>query len=197
MRSSNIFILAGCIALLGLAVFAYKVMDLRFPLLPEEQSESWYVEARLNFRGDRSLRSEIGNAGDRPVRATVYLPRRQADMAMVDEQFVAGGYGIEQEELDNRNRVATFTKSRGGNSESIFYRGIFYRLDSAAESRKPKTEPVAVSPYKKKQRPNFVGPVEVDPLLSAIDGVISDAQSRAADRRSLIKALAREVRRGR
>jgi hypothetical protein len=193
MRSFGSLTLVGFLIILGLLIFFYKYTELKFPLTPSEQYDSWYIEARLSFKPDWSYQGDLEDPTDRPVRVEMLLPRTQENLALIEEQFIADGYGIEVEKNGIDNRQALLTKRKGDRKELIYYRAIFYRLDSSEETTIPREKPRADSPFQKKKRPNYIEGAEADPLLQAIDGIIDEAGERAADKRSLIKALALEV----
>ena len=190
MRRITVWLLALTLTFAGLALFWYKVDSLEFPLTPSDEYDSWYVEARLAFRPDRSLRTEEDSWDARPVRLSLHLPEAPHELAMVDEQFVAEGFGLTTSTQDDGDRLVTFTKRKGERRELIYYRAILYHLDSPAPQKKDKNKPKVSSPYSKKSRPDRVE-AEEEPLFLAVDSLIEQAKDESADKRSFIKALAK------
>ena len=47
MNNRHIYVLSAVLALIGLALFAYKSQVLGFPLQPQEQTRVWTIEATL------------------------------------------------------------------------------------------------------------------------------------------------------
>ena len=194
MRKYTSLLLALSLTLLSLAIFAYKHFELKFPLSPSEQYDSWYIEARLNFHGDQSFLSDLEDSSDKPVSARLYLPRPQEKLALVQEQFSADGFGVEKQREENNNRLALFTKRQASRNEVIYYRALFYELDSPVHhDLLPEQRPKAHSPYRHAARSSYVPGENTDPMLDALHGIIADAREKAADKLSLIKALAREA----
>lgn len=190
MRRLTTWVLAIILCIAGFGLFWYKVDQLEFPLEPTDNYDSWYVEAKLAFRPDRSLRTNEDSWDARPVKLSLHLPSAPSDLAMVDEQFVAEGFGQTESEEEDGDRLAVFTKRKGERRELIYYRAILYRLDSPGPRSRAEKEPKAKSPYSKKSRPDRVEEEE-EPLLLAIDSVIEQARAESADKRSFIKALAK------
>jgi len=190
MRRLTVWSLAAFLCLAGLSLLWYKVDVLEFPLTPSEDYDSWYVEARLAFSPDKSLRTSEDTWDARPVKLALHLPSNPSTLAMVDEQFVAEGFGLDIEKQDDGVRIAVFSKRKGERRELIYYRTVLYKIDSPSADQEVEKTPVANSPYYKKKRAERIEEEE-EPLLLAIDSLIAEARGASADKRSFIKALAK------
>jgi len=51
MNKKHLYILTAVLALIGGGVLAYRAIVLEFPLTPRESTETWRVEARIEFEG--------------------------------------------------------------------------------------------------------------------------------------------------
>lgn len=180
MRTLSVLVISLVLAALGLGVFLYKVKALEFPLTPSETYRSWYVEA--SFR----LQPNSGTAGE-PMKLRFYLPRASKNLGIVDENFVASGFGRDESiEPESRNRAVTFSKRDARPAEIILYRASIYSLDSGTNKRlkAPKAD-TAYSPQNRKD----LGRPEGDPLFVAIDSLLDEARSRSADDLSMVREI--------
>ena len=110
MTNRHLYLLAALLALVGLGLAAYKAVWLEFPLFPRGESPVWSLEAKVTF---------VAQGG--PVKATLMLPSTGARMAILDESFVSGGYGLlTQTQEGNRQALWTIRKAQG--SQALFYR---------------------------------------------------------------------------
>ena len=80
MNKTHLYVLAFVLAAVGLALFAYKVLALNFPLSPGAESYTWNVEAKINFE-----------PGKEPVKVTLFTPRSTRRYAITNEAFVSRG----------------------------------------------------------------------------------------------------------
>jgi hypothetical protein len=180
MRTLSVIVISFLLAALGFGLFFYKVNVLEFPLTPSEKYRSWYVEA--SFR----LKPTSGEAGD-PMKLRFFLPRASKNLGIVDENFVASGFGHDESiEPESRNRSITFSKRSARDAEIILYRASIYSLDSGAGKRPKAPKPdLAYSPEHRKDLPRPEG----DPLFVAIDSLLDEARSKSADDLSLVREV--------
>ena len=73
-------VLSLSLLVIGGLIFAYKVVRLGYPALPDLTSEVWTVQVRLRI-----------NAENGPVRAELMLPSRPSGFAVSRENFVSRG----------------------------------------------------------------------------------------------------------
>jgi hypothetical protein len=193
MKRTTTFTLILSLIAISLSLFFYKAKVLEFPLSPDTQYNSWYVELRLRFQPDYSLsmKTDLEEPTNKPVRLELKLPSQPQDMALVDEQFVASGWGIDEQESKAGERSAIFTRRSTGRSEMLYYRAVLYNLDSPEKPEKLAEKPTADLTYNLKKRPALASTLSQDPLLTAITGIIVEAKETSADKRSLIKSIAK------
>ncbi len=82
MNNRHIYVLSAVLALIGLALFAYKSQVLGFPLQPQEQTRVWTVEAAVRF-----------DPGPAAVKATLRIPNLTPGFSILDENFISRGFG--------------------------------------------------------------------------------------------------------
>jgi hypothetical protein len=68
MKRFSTFTLVFTLVAISLAIFGYKTTALEFPTTPNKQYDSWYVELRMRFQPDYSLKSDLEEPTDKPVR---------------------------------------------------------------------------------------------------------------------------------
>ncbi len=176
MRTFHTFIIAAICASLGLCLFFYKSVILDFPLFPNKQAESWYIEAKI----------ELESRGA-PVKAKLYLPFETNGYALVDENFINHGYGFTTKKAtDTHNRIATWSKRAVKGKEVIFYRAIIYGINSPLEGQRAVKPPHPTLTYKNDEVKNKA----VDnPGYAALINLIEEIHSRSADASSFVTEL--------
>jgi hypothetical protein len=189
MKNVTTNLLMLVLVAVSLILFAYKVRVLEFPLAPNKQYESWYVEMRMRFQPDYSLKSDLEEPTDKPVRLEMQLPRQPENLAMVEEQFVSDGWGRDVQKADDGTRSVVFTKRKTDRRELLYYRTMLYKLDSPEEETSPVKAPVAKSPYNLKLHPDLTLDAKQDPVLMAVQSLILEAKETAADKHSLIQSI--------
>ena len=80
MNRVHLLILTALLTIVGLGVFAYKAVVLGFPLLPEQETRVWTVQARFSIQ-----------AGKQPVKAVLQIPSQEHAEDVV-AQVSAKGY---------------------------------------------------------------------------------------------------------
>lgn len=177
MRPNLTYILAFAFTVFGLSIAAFKAWKLDYPLLPHTTSESWHVEAQLSYA-----------AGNKPIKASLYLPRFSQGISIVDENFISDGYGFSTKiDSDTGNRTAKWTKRRAGGREVLFYRAIIYRAntDSFSADVKPDYNPITYGTEA------FSKLAETDPTYIALSSIIQEVQERSADSESFAEGVMR------
>ena len=114
---------------LGLGLFLYKALALGFPVLPGEKSDLWDVEARVKF-----------SARGRAVK--VFIPRSTRRLAVVDENFIARGFGLTTT-IVNANRQAVWAVRRASGPQGLYYRAVVQALvpgDQEPSAPRPKID---------------------------------------------------------
>lgn len=171
MNNRRLYILAASLTLLGLGVFLYKVSVLKYPLLPDTQSDLWDIEVRVDFvaRGE-------------PVKVALFIPRSTRRYAIEDEHFVSRGYGVRTKKLSgNRQVVWSARKARG--QQALYYRATVRNI------RGTRSRIADKDPSGEQTRPGAEKPVFEGPYLAAAESVIADIRARSADVDSMVFEL--------
>ena len=149
---------------LGLGLFAFKTVVLQFPLIPQTQVELWIVEAHLTFF-----------AKNKPVKASLALPRNTRRYAIVDENFISQGYGLTTVK-DEDNRRATWSIRNANGKQHLYYRATVRRVD-------------VDDPHTDKQSPQVLPPYFEGAQLTAVQAFVSDIKEKSADTATFVAEL--------
>ena len=125
MKKTQLYLLAFAIATLGIAAFFYKWQVLRFPVEPVAQTEVWEIQARVEYQGRGG-----------PNKVTLQLPSEPPGYAILDENFVARGYGITVEKTKS-GREVQWAIRRASGTQALYYRATVFRDDHAAPPDPP------------------------------------------------------------
>jgi hypothetical protein len=134
MRNLHVFILAAALTAVGLGIFAYKVIDLGFPLHREARAHVWNVELKLHF-----------NAQDGPTKAAIVLPNDSGHFIVRRQTYVASSYGITLDGDAEGNRLAVFSKRKAQGEQTIYYRASVQAYPGL-DQRTPGPEPRIIAP---------------------------------------------------
>ncbi len=117
MNKKHLYLLAGTLTAIGLLLFIYKLLVLDFPLVPEAKTHVWNIEAHLTYE-----------AGQKPVKVVMAIPRNSRRFAILNENFISQGYGFNVSTEDGRRQVQwSIRKARG--RQSLYYRAAVARMD--------------------------------------------------------------------
>jgi hypothetical protein len=152
----------------GLVLFLYKILALDFPLIPETRTSVWDIEAHLTFE-----------AGDTPIKVAMHIPRNSKRFAIVNENFISRGYGVDVSTEEGKRRVIwSIRKARG--LQSLFYEASVLRVDREIKSTRPaKAEP---------GKPDLSGAHR-----EASQTIVSEILEKSADTDSLVAGLLRRL----
>lgn len=164
MNKKHIYILALILTVIGLGIFLYKALVLKFPLKPEAESYLWNVEAKITFE-----------AGKEPVKVSLFIPPGSRRFAITNDSFISRGYGLTTS-MEDGNRTAVWSLRRAQGLQVLYYRGEARRLDA-------KERPVTAPPPQV-QAPGFSG---AD--LIAAEALVARIQRRSADTASMVSEL--------
>ena len=157
-------------ALIGIGMFAYKYVALGLPLTPEEASKTWQIETRLAFR------SAMG-----PTKVSIPFPSQSGRYAIIDQNFVAPGYGLFTE-VQEPNRRSVFA-IRDALGEQVLYASFtVHRVPRATAEISMREEPPLQTPQ--------LGGAK---LLAATD-VLDMARDESADVETLTLAILKRLR---
>ncbi len=117
MSKRHLYILTAVLCALGLGIFLYKTLILKFPLVAETQSKLWDIEVRLSFQ-----------AKNQPIKVSLFLPKNTRRYAIIDENFISQGFGFSTSK-DDKNRKAIWSKRQAKGQHSLYYRGTVRRIE--------------------------------------------------------------------
>ncbi|MFK4766336.1 inactive transglutaminase family protein [Desulfobaculum sp. SPO524] len=152
------------LACTGLAVFAYKVHVLGFPLSPDETSPLWKVEAHVAFEGT-----------GQPVKVRLQTLDRVPGFVVTDEHYIGGNFGLHTTE-ENGNAAAIWSRRRAAGKQDIFYYATL-RPDPNW-TWQPSTE-----------SPTLTDPGFTESELKAADTLLSEAGMQSADLETFVPLL--------
>jgi hypothetical protein len=167
MNRLHLYVLAGLLAFGGLAMAAYKLLVLGFPLTPQTQTEVWRIEVHARF-----------DAAGGAVKAAIKLPMQTGYATVIDQGFSARGYGVTTA-LAEANRRAVYAKREAQGRQDLYYRVVIDvgRVAGAAEESKP----VARAPAFRAD------------ALPAAQTLVDAAQAESADPRTLAATLVKRL----
>ena len=157
------FLLIG----IGLTIGGYKVAFLGLPISPNQQTKTWTVQAKVNFKG---------NGGPAIVDFTV--PKITPGFSVLDEDFISSKYGLALQE-QRESRVAQWAVRRARGEQLLYYR-LFVA---------PSTKQVAWQ-----EKPDFPFPPDFEePYASAIRAIIDDVRKESADVATYTRELLQQL----
>jgi hypothetical protein len=126
MNRLHLIVMTLTLTFIGSIVFLYKALVLDFPLVSDVRSDVWDVEAHLTFVSD-----------NKPVKVSMNLPRNSRRFAIVNENFISRGYGINVVAEDGKRKIDwSIRKARG--TQNLYYRASVRRMDRDVPPQKPK-----------------------------------------------------------
>ena len=164
MNKRHLYILVLCLVILGLGLFVYKAVVLQFPLIPQTQAELWIVEAHLTFF-----------AKNKPVKASLALPRNTRRYAIVDENFISQGYGLTTVK-DDENRRATWSIQKANGKQHLYYRATVRRVEMDDS-------------YDKSYQPEIIQPFLEGAQFAAAQALLTDIKAKSADTATFVAVL--------
>lgn len=169
MDNRHLYLLAAGLALLGGAVFAYKVVELDFPLTPSVSSMAWQVEVKVSFE-----------TGDRPVKVELQVPGSRESLPILNENFISRGFGLTTTRVDS-HRLAIWSKRRPEGAQALYYRALVeLRPPQGAERAAVKPPEIALPPF---------GGAE----MIAANAILDDARQKSADLDTFVAQLVRRL----
>jgi hypothetical protein len=164
MNNRHLYLLAGSLTAIGLILFLYKLFVMDFPLVPEAKTFIWNIEAHLTFE-----------AGSKPVKVSMFIPRNSRRFTIMNENFVSKGYGVSVS-TENGKRLVHWSIRKAKGSQSLYYRATVIRMDRDMLPYKP-----AIS---KQEKPDLEGA-----YLEASKALINEVREKSADTKSLVVGL--------
>jgi hypothetical protein len=162
-KSRQWIVLSLVLMLLGGLLFAYKVVRLGYPPLPDQMSEQWIIQARLELHPEQG-----------PVRASLLLPTRSSGFTVSDEHFVSRGFGLTIEE-DLFRRQADWAIRRLNEPKTLYYRAaVITDTRQRRFANTPQYPPI---------------PELEEPWASAMADIMEEVRSESADIESFTAAI--------
>jgi hypothetical protein len=165
VNNKHLYWLAGILFLLGMGMFFYKVVVLKFPITSDDTAQIWDIEVKVHLKPTKG-----------PIKIRLYIPKANSRFSITDEQFISAGYGLGVKLVDsNRQAIWSIRDTRG--EQVIFYRGTIRPREA---------------PYTTTQKPPEIdiGSVEFSEAKRiAAQSVIDDAKNKSAD----IETFVREI----
>jgi len=156
-------VLSLLLVMLGGLIFAYKVVRLGYPPIPDQMSEQWTVQARLEIHPEQG-----------PVRASLLLPSYSSGYTVSEENFISRGFGLTVEEKFFR-RQADWAIRRLSEPKTVYYRAtVIPDTRQSRFARKPDYPPV---------------PELEEPWASALADFVDEVRAESADIESFAAAV--------
>lgn len=168
MKKTQLYLLAAILIAAGLAAFAYKWKTLKFPVTPVEQTEVWEVQARVEYQPRSG-----------PNRVVLQIPLDPPGYSILDEHFVARGYGMNIERTRaGGSREVQWTIRRARGTQALYYRATVYRDGD---------------PPPDTSRPQLADPPQLEePHLGAAQALLEQVREVTVDSASFAGQLLRE-----
>ncbi|MBT8049428.1 MAG: UUP1 family membrane protein [Xanthomonadales bacterium] len=162
-KSRQWMVLSLFLVSLGCLIFAYKTATLGYPALPDEQSEQWVVQVRMEIEPE-----------DGPVQASILLPARATGFTVSEENFVSRGFGLTLDE-DLFRRQANWAIRSLPKPKTLYYRATV--IGNPQDQRFAKRPGMPESPQLR------------EPWAGALSDIVEEVSSESAD----VESFAAEV----
>lgn len=167
MRRRYVYNLAIVLTVVGLAMFVYKWRVLGLPVVADQQTPVWTVEAAIEFEG-----------GPGSIKVDLFIPTLTPGFTVLNEFTVSPGYGSSTNYVTG-GRQMQFAVRRADGRQTIYYRVVVYEDPASDESD---TTP----PFPPRPR------VE-EPYSTAIQELVSEVREHSADPASFTAELLRRM----
>jgi len=164
MNNKHVLALAAVLASVGLLIFAFKTIQIGFPLSPGEMADAWRFERQIEFE-----------ASGGPVKLIAKIPASSSSMTVVRERIVAKHYGATHG-TQGVNKTVTLATRNARGPQVVYLNTAIHRVKGLGMSTKSKRPMI--------ERPNLQGPE-----LSTAMELLENAERRSADDETLVSAL--------
>lgn len=165
MKNLHVILLSSFLTIVSLSLCFYKVSELKIPLLQQEQSEVWSVEARIAFNAKEGS----------PAKVELLLPKSHAKFSVLDEDFISGKYGMTRQYQD-ANTLVEWTLRRPKGKQALYY---LARLLPEEQELVAEQEPARYP--ERKEYPEM--------MQTVVDALLDDVRSKSADTKSFTHEL--------
>ena len=152
---------------IGLAIFIHKTIQLGIPLIADEQSECWTIQARLSFMSN-----------GRNLKAKLYIPNVTPGYVKIDEHYISGNFGLNAK-MSGDNKTANWTIRKADGEQTLYYRTTVTQSDASSTWGSVPSYPKA--------------PVFQEPYSTAVAKIIEDVRSQSADTASFTFELIEQL----
>jgi len=161
----RLYTFAAVLSLIGLGLFLYKLLFLKFPLTPDTQAQVWDIEVQLTYvaRGE-------------PVGVTLLIPGNTRRYTVVNEHFISNGYDLSFSN-DRANRAVGWSRDSARGYQSLYYRASVHRVQRAEPAQ-------ATADIPQPERPKLNGPERV-----AMEALVADLRKSSDGAVALIGEL--------
>jgi hypothetical protein len=173
MKRIHLYVLAGMLAAIGCGFFLYKLFVFGFPLLPEQRTDVWRVEVRVQFEAEGG-----------PVKAALFLPRRTGGLIVVDQSFVSPGYGVTTELQPGQGMRAMYSISEAQGPQVLYYRAVIQSSRIVDEDSRDAV-------------PELKAPQLEGAHRAAAEAVIGAAKRQSSDSATLVSLIVKRLREAR
>ncbi len=163
MHKTAVIFWSVLLILVGLGIFLHKTLSLNLPLVANQQTEIWTVQARLSFESNK-----------RNVKATLYVPNITPGFVKIDEHYISGKFGLNAK-ISGDNKIANWAIRKSDGEQTLYYRTTVTKTNTASNWLTIPNYPEA---------PKFE-----EPYTTAVAKVIEDVRSQSADTASFTYEL--------
>ena len=167
MKQQYVYGLAGVLAFVGLAVFAYKWQVLGFPISENQETPVWTIESSIRF-----------DSGPGSIKVNLHIPTLTPGFRMLNENSVSRGYGFSLN-YGSGGREAQWAIRRADGPQTIYYRiSVFEDPGSdQLDTTPPFPPPPAIN----------------EPFKTAVDVIVNEVKEQSADTASFTSELLRRM----
>lgn len=158
MRNLQVRLLILLLLVAGLGLMQARVSRLGLPLLPDQESDVWAVEAQVSFDGR-----------GRAAKVDLDIPDSPRGFIVLDEYFISRDYGMTVGSVGTDRYVEWSVRRARGTQR------LYYRVELLPETANGQTARAGKAP------PPPQAPDYEEPLGSAIEGLLGDVRSESAD----------------
>lgn len=181
MRIGQVFTLCFVLVAIALGLFSYKAFVLQYPVAPNQEAQSWRVEAKIRFTPEYKT----------PVQVHLYKAQPTNHLVVVDESMVAPDYGMtEKTGKLTGNKSFTMTRREARGQQLLFYQATLYEIKSSNIAAVKEEAPAANAVYTPKRADQFSAD-QITPLDTAMVDLIGEARNKSADNLSFALEMAK------
>ncbi len=126
MSKRHLYWLTAFLSLISLALFAYKVLVYHYPLTPNVTVKRWNIESKISFIADKN----------QAIKVALYMPHQDRRFTVLNEGFVAKGYGISQKRSEQGEKVIWSTRKAKG-LQTLYYRAMIKKNERVQPNKTP------------------------------------------------------------